>query len=129
MEAYTGKKELPEEDQDRNTDVWVQAVREKKESPGSFQLAGPVTEAINLAAVSLRAGKMVEYDSKNMRITNDEEANRYLTREYRKGGSWGEVLRSPFSVLGMPAPRTGNGEPGTSILPKGLISVFTNRKP
>ena len=44
-----------------------------------------VTEAINLAAVALRAGKKVEYDSENMRITNDDEANKYLTREYRKG--------------------------------------------
>jgi len=35
--------------------------------------------------VALRAGKRVEYDSKNMRITNDEAANKYLTREYRKG--------------------------------------------
>ncbi len=34
---------------------------------------------------ALRAGKKVEYDSGSMRITNDESANKYLTREYRKG--------------------------------------------
>jgi len=33
----------------------------------------------------LRAGKKVEYDSKNMKITNDEAANKLLTREYREG--------------------------------------------
>mgnify|MGYP000559028898 CR=1 FL=1 len=44
-----------------------------------------VTEAINLAAVALRAGKKVDYDTKSMKITNDKEANQYLTREYRKG--------------------------------------------
>ena len=35
--------------------------------------------------VALRAGKKIAYDSANMKITNDEEANKYLTREYRKG--------------------------------------------
>jgi predicted dehydrogenase len=85
MEAYKGTKEaLVETTRQRNAQ-WVQAILEKKESPGSFLNAGPVTEAINLAAVALRAGKMVEYDAANMRITNDEAANQYLTREYRKG--------------------------------------------
>jgi hypothetical protein len=27
----------------------------------------------------------VMYDSENMKITNDEKANQFLTREYRKG--------------------------------------------
>jgi len=35
--------------------------------------------------VALRAMKKIEYDSMNMKITNDEAANKYLTREYRKG--------------------------------------------
>ena len=42
-------------------------------------------ETINLGAVALRAGKPVEYDSENRRITNDKDANKFLTREYRKG--------------------------------------------
>ena len=29
----------------------------------------------------------IEYDGENMRITNVEEANQYLTREYRPGWS------------------------------------------
>jgi len=31
------------------------------------------------------SGGKVEYDSVNMRITNNEEANKFLTREYRAG--------------------------------------------
>ncbi len=85
MEAYSGKKTLPEFKRKDSTDIWVDAIRNSQESPGSFIYAGPVTETINLAAVALRAGKMVEYDAKTMRITNDEEANKFLTREYRKG--------------------------------------------
>jgi hypothetical protein len=85
MKAYQGEKELPERDRGRRSDTWAAAIKEDQESPGSFKYAGVVTEAINLAAVALRAKKKVTYDSRNMKITNDEAANKYLTREYRKG--------------------------------------------
>jgi len=85
MKAYQGEKKLPEREQERRSDTWVAAIKQDMESPGSFKYAGTVTETINLAAVALRAGKKVEYDSVNMKITNDETAGRYLTREYRKG--------------------------------------------
>jgi hypothetical protein len=85
MKAYAGEKELPEVERGPRTNTWAEAIRNDQESPGSFKYAGTVTEAINLGAVALRAGKKVIYDSANMKITNDEEANKYLTREYRKG--------------------------------------------
>ena len=83
--AYSGQKELAETERERRSDTWAKAIKDNKESPGSFIYAGPVTEAINLAAVALRAGEKVDYDSENMKITNVEEANKFLTREYRKG--------------------------------------------
>jgi len=64
---------------------WIDAILNKKQSPGSFIRAATVTETINLAAVALRAGKTIQYDSEKMKITNNEEANKYLTREYRPG--------------------------------------------
>ena len=64
---------------------WLDAIKNNQQSPGSFIRAQTVTETINLAAVALRAGKTVHYDSAKMKITNDEEANKYLTREYRDG--------------------------------------------
>ncbi len=70
--------------QDAN-DVWINSFKDKTQSPGSFIYTGPVTETILLGAVALRAGKKVEYDSANMKITNIPEANKYLVREYRKG--------------------------------------------
>jgi predicted dehydrogenase len=85
MKAYEGEKVLPEKERGPRSNTWAAAIKEDKESPGSFKYAGTVTEAINLAAVALRAGIRVEYDSESMKITNDEEANKYLTREYRKG--------------------------------------------
>ncbi len=85
MKVYQGEKEVQEIEEDSRSNTWLEAIKNDRESPGSFRYAGTVTEAINLAAVALRAGKKVEYDSENMKITNDEAANRYLTREYRKG--------------------------------------------
>ena len=65
--------------------IWIDAFKNNTQSPGSFIYAGPVTETILLGAVALRAGKRVEYDAVNSKITNVPEANNYLVREYRKG--------------------------------------------
>jgi len=64
---------------------WVQACRGGDPSPGSFQNAGAMTDAVNLATVALRTGKKVLFDSDSMRITNVPAANRYLVRDYREG--------------------------------------------
>ena len=87
---YTGnKKVLPddpisEDEEDRN-DAWINSFKNNTQSPGSFIYAGPVTETILLGAVALRAGKRVDYNSAEMKITNIPDANKYLVREYRKG--------------------------------------------
>jgi hypothetical protein len=64
---------------------WIAAVRGGPQSPSSFLNAGPISEAVNLYAVSLRTGKKLFYDGESRKITNLAEANKYLTREYRKG--------------------------------------------
>ena len=82
---YLAKEEAKDTEGYRGDEVWINAFRNKTQTPGSFLLAGPVTETINLGAVALRAGKRVEYDTANMKITNLPEANKFLTREYRPG--------------------------------------------
>ena len=64
---------------------WIAACKGGQQSPGSFVNAGPISEAVNLYAVALRTGKRLLYDAANTRITNIPEANKYLSREYRKG--------------------------------------------
>lgn len=85
MRRIHGDQSVPEAARENRTYAWAEAVTGTEESPGSFLYAECLTEAINLAAVALRAKKRVEYDSETMRITNDEAANKYLTREYRPG--------------------------------------------
>ena len=63
---------------------WVDAA---KGTPAScpFEYAAKLTEVMLLGIVSLRAGKKIDYDGANMRITNDAGANEFLTREPRAG--------------------------------------------
>jgi predicted dehydrogenase len=85
MDAYTKEKMVAEETSENRTETWIKTIKTGKESSGSFLHAGPITDMMNLGAIALRAGKKVDFDSENMRITNDEAANQFLTREYRKG--------------------------------------------
>ena len=85
MKEFTGSAKPPEDKVVRNERVWIDAFKKGEPSPGHFSKTGPVTETILLGAVALRAGKKVKYDSNQMKITNDKEANQYLYREYRKG--------------------------------------------
>lgn len=66
--------------------VWVKTFQGGEPTYGDFTLGGPISDAFNLGAISLRlGGKRLVWDSANMKVTNVPEANKYLTREYRKG--------------------------------------------
>ena len=65
--------------------AWLAACRGGDPSPGSFLNAAAITDTVNLGTVALRAGKKVLFDSDEMKITNDSEANKYLYRDYREG--------------------------------------------
>jgi predicted dehydrogenase len=66
--------------------VWVAAVKGGKPTYGDFLRGGPISDAFNLGAVSLRlGGKRLLFDAASGKVTNSPEANKFLTREYRKG--------------------------------------------
>jgi hypothetical protein len=79
----------PERAGNRRTDaaaLWAGACKGGPKTYGDFLLAGPISDAFNLAAVSLRmGGKRLVFDSTKAQVTNMPKANQYLTREYRKG--------------------------------------------
>lgn len=86
---------------------WVDACKagfgskEHKELTSSFDYAGPMTETVLMGNLAIRSyllrkenseGRMEYYgrkkllwDGENMKITNLEEANQFVGREYRKG--------------------------------------------
>ena len=65
--------------------MFVNAVKAGKQYPGNFSEAEYITEAVNLYAVALRANRLLKYDAANLKISNVPEANKYLSRDYRKG--------------------------------------------
>ena len=70
----------------RSIGKWVAACKGGPATYGDFLQGGPISDAFNLAAVSLRlGGRKLVFDSSAMRITNHPEANPYLVREYRPG--------------------------------------------
>ena len=85
MKAWLNGQPAPKDENENGTPVWINAFRNNIQSPGSFLNAGPITETILLGGVALRARKKLFYDAQAMKITNDEKANQYLYREYRKG--------------------------------------------
>jgi predicted dehydrogenase len=70
---------------------WVVAVKAGKQAPCPFSYAGPFTEAYQLGNIALRAGGRIEWDARAFRITNNREANQYLTRAYRRGWDLREI--------------------------------------
>jgi hypothetical protein len=51
-----------------------------------FDYGGPLTEAVQLGNIAIRfQGETLKWDAKSLRITNIEEANKYISRKYRKG--------------------------------------------
>ncbi|MCW5963452.1 MAG: Gfo/Idh/MocA family oxidoreductase [Bryobacterales bacterium] len=50
-----------------------------------FDYSGTMIEQMMLGLVAHRVGKKLDYDGATGRVTNSQEANSYLSREYRKG--------------------------------------------
>lgn len=85
MNDYMGGDEIPRDTIESGEPVWIDAFKNGKQSPGSFPNADVISETINLGAVALRAGRKIEYDAADMKVTNYDKANQFLTREYRPG--------------------------------------------
>ena len=67
---------------------WIADIKgtNPSKSPSSFEFAKALTETYNLGAVSMmRNGAKLLYDSNTRRVTNDEEGNKLLSRDTRRG--------------------------------------------
>jgi len=86
--AYGPPKErlprIPHEDHEMN---WINTIKGKDKLSSDFEYGAHLTEIMLLGIASLRAKSRLHYDTANMRVTNNEAANQFLTREYRKGYS------------------------------------------
>jgi predicted dehydrogenase len=83
----TPKQTLPRIANQAHEMNWVDAAKGKTDASSPFEYSAKLTEMMLLGVVALRAGKRIEYDAANMRVTNVPRANDFLRREPRQGWS------------------------------------------
>lgn len=72
---------------------WLKAIKGTGPMPGSdFEYATRLTEMALVGVLSQRFNRRIEFDEKNMKITNHPELNYYLKEDARDGWRYGENL-------------------------------------
>lgn len=64
---------------------WITACKGGPKAYSNFDTAGPVSEAVLLGNVAIRAGQRIEWDAKRLRVTNAPVANQFIRTTYRPG--------------------------------------------
>ena len=69
-----------------NEREWLNACKGGKDKPGgNFEFEGMVTETLLLGNVAVRTGEKLTWDCPNLKITNSEQAQKYVRPERRSG--------------------------------------------
>ena len=64
---------------------WTNACKGNLKTSCNFDYGGTLIEQMLLGLVAYRVGRKIEYDGANGRVTNSDEANKLLSRQYRPG--------------------------------------------
>jgi hypothetical protein len=64
---------------------WIRACKGGESSCSDFSISGPYAEWLALAVIAWRVEGKLEWDSRNLRFTNNSAANRFVKPEFRKG--------------------------------------------
>ena len=64
---------------------WVNACKTGSPTTCNFDYSGALTEAVLLGIVAYRTGKKLEWDAKTLKAPNCPEADKFISKEYRKG--------------------------------------------
>jgi predicted dehydrogenase len=76
----------PEVKGDNHYLQYVEAVRGNDKTSAPFSYSGPLTEMVLLGCLATRFPKSdLQWDSKALKFTNAEEANKFVRKTYRKG--------------------------------------------
>ncbi len=71
-----------------HVEEWIMACKGEQpiDYPKSrFAYSGPMSETILLGNVALRVGRRLEWDGPNLRVTNCDAANEFISKQYREG--------------------------------------------
>jgi hypothetical protein len=92
QQSFAGSIPTPEFDATSGDDEWVNAIKKKTKSKGSFEQVAPLAEAVTMAAIALRVPyKRLIWNAPTMEFTNSSDANALIRRErYRDG--WEKLI-------------------------------------
>lgn len=64
---------------------WIRAAKGGEHSCSNFNVAGPFVQWMLLGTIAMKYEGKIEWDAKNMRITNNHDANKWLKPAFHKG--------------------------------------------
>ncbi len=77
---------MPEVKGDDHYIQFVEAVRGNDKTSAPFSYSGPLTEMVLLGCLATRFPKTdLKWDTKGLKFTNNDEANKFVKKPYRKG--------------------------------------------
>ncbi len=88
MKAYTPPPKTLPRVNDTHEGDWIRACKDGNPASSTFDYGGPLTEIALLGMIAIRVkDQRLEWDSENLRFTNNEQANELLHINYRDGWS------------------------------------------
>ena len=73
-------------DMDGHEKDWIRACKTGKPACSNFEHSGPLSEMVLMGNLAVRfPNRPLDWDAEKMKVTNDEKANAFVRREYRKG--------------------------------------------
>ena len=70
---------------------FLECMKTRKRPAEDIELGHHVTSVAHLGNLALRTGRSIEYDTENMRVIGNDEANRMITNPYREPWSLPKV--------------------------------------
>jgi hypothetical protein len=88
MQAYKRPKKTIPRVEGSHEKNWIDAIKGKTKATGGFDYAGPFTETVLLGNLAVAfPGTKLFWDGRNLKVTNNEEANALVQHHYREGWS------------------------------------------
>ncbi len=83
---------IPRVEEERPVQEWVTAIKNNTLPGSNFDYASDLVEMSQVGVLAQRFGGRLDYDAKNMKVTNRPELDIYIKEPAREGWSYGEGL-------------------------------------
>ena len=92
FESNPPKKYIPRVGENKPVDEWIDCIKNDKLPESNFNYSADLTEMAIVGSLAQRFVTKIDYDSKNMKITNNSIVDSYIKEPVRDGWSFGDRL-------------------------------------